>query len=265
MNLVLGNGTQVRHADAKLLRFMQSEFELYDGIPVLQDSTLSLFDILLSVMMNSRLDTADKVRSIWKNKKPVEEALSRIPTDVSLEDDNVPWDDLKALFDAFCAILWAGPAVSTKILYKKRPNLIPIYDSVISACINDCNDEPSLPQGSSEGAHMIRGIKCFRKLLVGSIGGIQHLRNLPEMRRFPVSPTRILEVLLWIENEDNGYYQICPKCHTGAVMPIRYGQPTQRLQKLAAARKVKLCSDSTLPGRPRWHCGNCLTEWGKVR
>jgi len=75
MDLCLTNGTSIVDADRKLSRFMGAEYELYDGIRVPEDSTLSLFDILLSIMMNSRLDTADKVRSIWKGKAPVEKTL----------------------------------------------------------------------------------------------------------------------------------------------------------------------------------------------
>lgn len=210
MNLHLCNGTEIIDADLKLIRFMENEYDLYDGVEVSQDSTLSLFDILLSIMMNSRLDTADKVKSIWEGRGPVEAALSHIPSNIALQDANTPWDDLNILFDAFCGVRWAGPAVSTKILYKKRPSLIPIYDSVIGAYIDGCNDEPPLPRGSSPGAHMVRGMKCFHKMLMASIDEIEQLRGLPEMSRFAISPMRVLEVLLWIENEAVGYYRLPP-------------------------------------------------------
>lgn len=78
MNLHLCNGAEIIDADEKLLRFMQSEYELYDGIPVAEDSTLSLFGILLSIMMNSRLDTATNIQSIWRAKGPVEQAFATI-------------------------------------------------------------------------------------------------------------------------------------------------------------------------------------------
>ena len=64
MELHLPNGYVIPFADRKLVRFMESEYALYDGIDVPQDSPISLFDILLSIMMNSRLDTASKVQSI---------------------------------------------------------------------------------------------------------------------------------------------------------------------------------------------------------
>lgn len=206
MNLTLSNATEILDADAKLLRFMRSEHELYDAVPVPQDSTLSLFDILLSITVNSRLDTATKVQSVWRNNGPVEEALAGIPAQIALEEENVPWNRLQVLFDRFCGIKFVGPAVSTKILHKKRPKLIPIFDNVISVYIRGCNEDP-LPARASEGAKMVHGIKCFRKLLVGCLDQIQKLLVMPGMRRYPVSPVRALEVLLWIENEPSGYYR----------------------------------------------------------
>lgn len=265
MNIRLCSGDEILNADRKLIRFVQSEYELYDGVVTPQDSTLSLFDILLSIMMNSRLDTASKVQSIWKNKKPVEKALSHIPADVSLQDEHLSWENLETLFKAFCDIPWAGAAVSSKILHKKRPKLIPIYDSVIAIYINSCNAEAPLPRGSSKAAHMVWGMKCFRNLLLGSLEDIERLRGLPEMSRFPLSAVRVLEVLLWIENEGNGYYQVCPQCHSGKVIPITYGNPTPRLLRLAAALKIKLGGESRLPNRPRLHCTHCLNEWGEFR
>ena len=243
---------------------MQAEYELYDGIPLSHDSMLSLFDILLSIMMNSRLDTASKVQSIWRHRVPVEQALAAIPTRVSLEDENVPWDDLKTLFDAFCAIPWAGAAVSTKILYKKRPSLIPIYDSVIGTYINGCNGENPLPRGSSTGAHMIRGIKCFRKLLVDSLADIQRLQGLPEMSCFPVSAMRVLEVLLWIENESMGYYQSCPNCHGEKAVPIGYGEPSPKMVSDAEKGELHLGGCFLSSDYPKWHCPKCENQWGKV-
>jgi len=92
MNVHLRNGTEITDADTKLLRFLRSEYEFYDGVPVAHDSTLALSDILLSNMMNSHLDTATKVQSIWRGRGPVEQALAAIPTHIALEGESVPWD-----------------------------------------------------------------------------------------------------------------------------------------------------------------------------
>lgn len=205
MDIHFANGTAISDADTKLLRFMRSEYELYDAVSVQQDSTLTLFDILLSIMMNSRLDTASKVQSIWRSKGPVEQALAAVPAHVALEDGNVPWEAVTALFDRFCEIKYAGAAVATKILHKKRPRLIPIFDSVISACISRCADLVP-PARASEGERLVCGMKSFRNMLIGCVDSIRRLLLEPEVRTYSLSPVRALEVLLWIENEPNGYY-----------------------------------------------------------
>lgn len=265
MNLHLPNKIEIIDADQKLIRFMRAEYELYDGIPIAADSTLTLLDILLSIMMNSRLDTAGKVQSIWRNRQSVEEALEMIPTDVSLEDDSIPWDDLRTLFDAFCAIPWAGAAVATKILYKKRPSLIPIYDSVIGMFISGYNSEPLLPRGSSEGTHIVRGVKYFRNLLVSTLDQIDQLRRLPEMESYQVSPMRILEVLLWIENENMGYYMSCPECQCDDVVPIVYGEPSLKMIRDSSKGKCCLGGCKINENSPKWHCPECEAKWGRAR
>jgi len=262
VNLHLTNGTAIADAELKLIRFMRNEYELYDGISVPQDSTLSLFDILLSIMMNSRLDTANKVQSIWRGRASVERALALVPPSIALQDEDVPWEDLRTLFDAFCAIAWAGPAVATKILYKKRPTLIPIFDSVISIYIDRCNEEEALPRGSTPGTYMIRGMKCFRRLLVGSFDDIQRLRALPEMQAYKVSPLRVLEVLLWIEKEGSGYYQICPNCHGEKAIPIGYGEPSPKMTSDAAKGKLHIGGCFFSVTYPRWFCPKCESKWG---
>ena len=207
MNLHLPDGAEIANADGKLVAYMKNQYEIYDRVQVSQDSTLTLFDILLSVTMNSRLDTADKVRSVWNGKKPVEKALAKIPPNLSLQNKNIPWDQLAELFDAFCGIRYAGPAVTTKILHKKRPKLIPIYDSIIDRYIDKHTSEPQLPRGSSVGERMVRGVKGFRNVLLECLKGIERLRGSAKMKPFRVSPVRTLEALLWLKHEPNGYYR----------------------------------------------------------
>lgn len=190
----------------KLLEFLRNEWELYDKVEVAHDSTLTLYDILLSVMMNSRLDTAAKVRSIWEKKASVETALARIPPGAALTDQDVPWDALSALTDAFCSIKFAGPAVATKILHKKRPALIPIVDSVVGEYLRRCREEP-YPRGTSAGWRVTKGIKVFREQLVRCLPDIERLCDVAASARMGVTPVRAFEILIWIQCEPNGYYR----------------------------------------------------------
>jgi hypothetical protein len=190
----------------KLLEFLRNEWELYDKVEVAQDSTLTLYDILLSVMMNSRLNTAGKVRSIWVGKGAVEGALGRIPPEAALTDEDAPWDDLCALMDAFCRIKFAGPAVATKILHKKRPVLIPIVDSVVGEYLRSCREEP-YPRGTSEGWRVTENIKVFREQLVRCLPDVERLCEVASRAGMRVTPVRAFEVLMWIQCEPNGYYR----------------------------------------------------------
>jgi hypothetical protein len=210
MDVHLPDGTRIANAGRKLVRFMENEYDIYDAVEVPPDNTLSMLDILISVAMNSRLDTAVKIRSVWRNKGPVEQALAAIPSSLAVEDDSIPWDAMEALFDRFCEIKYAGPAVATKILHKKRPRLIPILDSIISVYIDGCNEETP-PTKATDGAWMVHRMKCFRRVLVGCLDQIHELLLAPDMRRYPISPVRALEVLLWIENEGSGYYRGLPQ------------------------------------------------------
>lgn len=264
MNLQLSNGVAIVGADRKLIRFMENEYAIYDGVHVLQDSTLTMLDVLLSVAMNSRLDTADKIRSVWNGRSLVEVALAAVPIDIALQDDQIPWQSLEVLFSHFCGVKYVGPAVATKILHKKRPRLIPVWDSVISEFIGACNDGLRLGSDST-GAAMVYGIRCFRNVLVQSLDQIEALLALPEMRAFPVTPVRALEVLLWIENEGNGYYQSCPACRCEHAIPIVYENPTAAQQKLERQGRVVIDRAGRASGGPKWVCPECGSKWGAWR
>ena len=193
-------------AEGRLLKLLRNEWELYDGVDVPTDSQLSLFDILLSIMMNSRLDTADKVRSIWNGKADVEQALGRVPAGVALSDEVIPWDALRELFVAFCSIRWAGPAVATKILHKKRPALIPILDSVIVDHLHPYLP-PELQRGQPDPVYMVEKLKLFREMLLEHRHRVEQLSECCAAQGYPITPVRVLEILLWTQWEPRGYYR----------------------------------------------------------
>lgn len=104
-------------------------------------------------------------------------------------------EKIKILLAAVMSIGGVGPAVATKILYRKRPVLILMYDSVIGAFLNRYNPVKR-KRGESNEDSMIRNMKYFREQLVGVLPDIQKLINEPEMQSYWVSPMRALEVLI---------------------------------------------------------------------
>ena len=204
--LVLPAGVTIADPYERLIRFLENEWEIYDGQPNAQDSTLSLFDILVSVSMNSRLDTADKVRSVWDGRHAVEEALRVVPADIPLECGNVPWGSLETLFEAFCAIPHAKEAVATKILHRKRPSLIPIVDSVIGAYLNKVRGS-QLPRGMCIGKRIVEQVTTFREVLLAHLSEMTELCGLVAEKGYPIARVRALEILMWVEIEPNAYYR----------------------------------------------------------
>ena len=208
-SLRISDELTIERPATKLLRFLQAEWELYDGIPVARDDRIQLFDILLSIMMNSRLDTADKVRAIWNDRTKraaAEQALGRIPPQASLLDGQVPWNDLADLFNSFCSIPYSRAAVGTKILHKKRPVLVPIIDSVMSGYFQSC--QTVIPPNSAPvGDRLVANMQCFREQLFGCRAEIASLCVFAEAQGFAITAVRALEILIWIEREPNGYYR----------------------------------------------------------
>lgn len=193
-------------AERKLLAMLRHEWELYDGVAVPRDNTLRLDEILLSIMMNSRLDAAEKVRSIWNGRRAVEAALARIPPEASLCDESMDWDALADLLQVFCEIKWAGWAVATKILHKKRPALVPIYDSVMVQYYSD-RVKPPIRWGTPTGLRLVRELQVFRQDLLVCHDRIEELFAAAAANGWPISPIRALEAVIWIENEPKAYYR----------------------------------------------------------
>lgn len=105
-------------AQNRLYRYFSNGcWELYDGVDVAQDAILTVCDIVLSVALNSRVDTRNKIWRIWQGKNYIEENLAKIPVNIFLESAIIPWGDLSCLFESFCRIKFVGEAVTTKILH----------------------------------------------------------------------------------------------------------------------------------------------------
>lgn len=195
---------EIDDVEEKLVRYLSDGgWELYDGVETDQDSKLTIGDIVLSVTLNSRLNTRRQVWQVWKGKQAVEKALARIPGNASLEDEAIPWEELRTLFQAMCAIEDIAGAKATKILHKKRPSLIPIYDSILEGY---CKKRVPRWSTLSWADGLVECMKAFRVDLMVNQKELHVLRDMMAARGWPITPVRAMEVLIWIEDEPNGEY-----------------------------------------------------------
>lgn len=131
----------------------------------------------------------------------IESLLARMPVEAHLED--LHDTDFGAFFerDAPASALWSllrqredtwgiGPTTASKILARKRPHLVPIYDSVIA-------DQVGIPNADDQW-------KIWFEAFQGVAGKVfaDHLRSIrKDSGQDHLSLLRVLDIVLWMEGK----------------------------------------------------------------
>lgn len=109
----------------------------YGGWDVIQDSVFRPSDLFVGCAISGRPNPFDKAYTdLFNNgmKEDIENALMKIPVKSNLRHFNLHSSDarnIEELLLAFTKIRGIKLPIATKILHKKRPNLIPILDSYV--------------------------------------------------------------------------------------------------------------------------------------
>lgn len=167
-----------------------SSFRNYDLHPILQDNKLRPEEIRLSHKMGARF-TNRLIPELLQNSNLIEKALMQIPPSFSILETSkrIPWGPLQDLYRA-CMIPGMGEANITKILHKKRPQLIPILDSILT-------NKYLRPMIGTE--RLVRPEKRF-------VNHIKHLKFDVDANKdllvdlsgkFGLSPVRIIDIIIW--------------------------------------------------------------------
>ena len=157
--------------------------------------SFSEIDLRLGNRDGARI-SASEIAAVLQRRRRIERALRAIALDASLvgADDTVPWVPLRELFDAFAGIRGVGLSKATKALYRKRPALIPMLDSVVQKYLAE--DDPGTQAPFGERAlELVRGYKSDldRNRVALSI-----LRRETRRER-ELSEVRILDLLIWAD------------------------------------------------------------------
>lgn len=157
--------------------------------------SFSEIDLRLGNRDGARI-SASEIAAVLQRRRRIERALRAIALDASLvgADDTVPWLPLRELFDAFAGIRGVGLSKATKTLYRKRPALIPMLDSVVQKYLAE--DDPGTQAPFGERAlELVRGYKSDldRNRVALSI-----LRRETRRER-ELSEVRILDLLIWAD------------------------------------------------------------------
>jgi Family of unknown function (DUF6308) len=211
--LELPSGCVIKRPGDRMLRFCRNEFAYYDAIPSADPNRIDPLDVLITVSVNSRVDTAKRVRQVHEGMASrCDPLLPSISEDANLADLDMWHQPLRDLLHEAVQAPKVLIATATKVLHRKRRFLIPMLDSVVlrhylaakpasyRACV-----ESDYRSKAAEGA--MDAVRGFLGDLLAAQTEIQAIRESLDTEGYAISPVRILEVLIWTEIEPAGGYR----------------------------------------------------------
>ena len=138
--------------------------------------------------------SAPEIAAILERRRAIERALRTIAPDASLAGaaDSVPWLPLGQLFGAFAGIRGVGMSKMTKALYRKRPALIPILDSIVQGYLVGDDLGAQAPFGE-RALGLVRG---YRRDLDNNRAAVGAVRQELAGRGYGLTEVRILDLLI---------------------------------------------------------------------
>ena len=138
--------------------------------------------------------SAAEIAAILERRRAIERALQAIAPDASLAGaaDSVPWLPLGQLFGAFAGIRGVGMSKMTKALYRKRPALIPILDSIVQRYLQD----DDLGAGASFGERTLGLVRGYQRDLDDNREAVRVAQQELAGRGYVLTEVRILDLLI---------------------------------------------------------------------
>jgi hypothetical protein len=198
----------------RLLTFLQAEWHYHDGIEDPEPGRITVIDILAPVMVNAYGGAgANRLHGVYEGLvKSVEPMLAQIPADADLRDYDPGSPQLRELFEAAVSIKGVLVPVATKVLHRKRRRLIPMLDNVVLAHYLKVGGPDKLPWRTQDKARAaqvaVEVLSLFREDLIACYEPLSALSSMAAEAGRPVTPLRILELLIWSEVEPKGYYRV---------------------------------------------------------
>jgi len=149
-------------------------------------------DLRLANRDGARISAA-QIAAILERRRAIERSLLEISPLASLAEANsVPWLLLGQLFDAFAGIRGVGFSKMTKALYRKRPALIPILDSIVQKYLED--DDPGAQ--APFGEHALALVRGYKRDLDRNQGPLRIVQEELARRGYELTEVRILDLLI---------------------------------------------------------------------
>ncbi len=197
----LASGIRIDDPQKLLCACVRIWYPMYDGVPVKHDSRLTVPDIALCTMLNSRM-SGNTGGVIWSARKEIEAGLAKVPAADDLFDvpkgGPIPGaEGLSKAVTVMCNLPRVKVSTCTKILHKKRPAIVPIFDGVVEGQYwpRYC---PSV-RGRSYGDYVLALTACVHEDMLSVAPELRDLRNEMAASNTPLTACRILNVLTWLK------------------------------------------------------------------
>ena len=168
-------------------------------------NTITADDMLAASFLSVPFEPAAVIGLLAERQLDITALLTEIPADLDLSD--VTYDNFKALLgeESPAWKLWdilrgkdsggwgIGPTRASKLLARKRPRLIPIWDSVVGA-------ETGLKNSLTQWSEWHDALNEDGRALATRLDNIRDQAELP----YPVSQLRVMDVVLWMNGMDGG-------------------------------------------------------------
>jgi hypothetical protein len=189
--VVLRNGVVIEDPLGVVLGFLTA-YRLDTGGPSRPES-FGEPDLRLANRDGARISAAE-IAAILERHRAIERALRAIAPDASLAGaaDLVPWLPLGQLFGAFAGIRGVGMSKMTKALYRKRPALIPILDSIVQRYLQ----EDDLGAGASFGERTLGLVRGYQRDLDDNREAVRVAQQELAGRGYVLTEVRILDLLI---------------------------------------------------------------------
>jgi len=211
----LQSGLEIDDPQGRLLRFSREEYNYYDGVFGSDPNRVEPIDVLATWSVNSNIyrvdpderpfiDPAAKMRAVHRGLATnCDRLLAEIPEDADLLSFDTEFEMIGRLLGQAIRTRGVGIPVATKVLHRKRRNLIPMLDSIVSEYYLTASEVASLKYKKNWNNRQLvvslalKALAMFREDLRNGLREVESYRQILSAASYFLSPTRILEILIW--------------------------------------------------------------------
>jgi hypothetical protein len=177
----------------------------YDGTKLPEDDSFSEGQIDEAIRLANGLGASirrrrEVARQLVQRRSDIECRLAHVPSHVRISDgcNEIPWKELEAVFDIF-RVRYLGLTGMTKILHKKRPNIIPILDKIIaSKYLKPLLAKQEITNIQRETEAAVYYIKIRKRDVDRNRHSLMELQRwITEQLKYDISILRVLDILIW--------------------------------------------------------------------